>query len=158
MRVFRPQRSLSFVVKVCLICAIVTFVYYYVLPQNDRHQNWQEAPGHQDAINHADAKEYHHESNGNASSRHVMCVLIPFRDRFDELTEFVPRITHFLINQNVMHKIFAINQVRITVIYGGHNMHKLQYCSIVIIFYHYKCLNYCLHHRLMNTDSIGPHF
>ena len=44
-------------------------------------------------------------------SQHNLCILIPFRDRFEELLEFVPRITKFLERQNVEHKIFIINQV-----------------------------------------------
>ena len=42
---------------------------------------------------------------------HSMCILVPFRDRFEELTEFVPRITEFLKRQNIRHKIVVINQV-----------------------------------------------
>ena len=45
------------------------------------------------------------------ASEHSLCLLIPFRDRFEELTEFVPRITEFLKRQNVNHKIIVINQV-----------------------------------------------
>jgi hypothetical protein len=45
-------------------------------------------------------------------SDHVLCLLVPFRDRFDELTEFVPAITEFLKKQNISHYIFVINQVK----------------------------------------------
>lgn len=38
-------------------------------------------------------------------------IVIPFRERFDELLEFVPHIHSFLKNQNVLHEIFVINQV-----------------------------------------------
>ena len=47
-------------------------------------------------------------------SQHSLCILIPFRDRFEELLEFVPRITKFLERQNVEHKVFIINQVIIS--------------------------------------------
>ena len=45
------------------------------------------------------------------ASEHSLCILIPFRDRFEELTEFVPRITEFLKRQNLNPKIVVINQV-----------------------------------------------
>ena len=48
------------------------------------------------------------------NTEHFLCILIPFRDRFEELLEFVPRITKFLERQNVEHKIFIINQVIIS--------------------------------------------
>lgn len=38
-------------------------------------------------------------------------IIIPFRERFDELLEFVPHIHSFLENQNIQHEIFVINQV-----------------------------------------------
>jgi len=38
-------------------------------------------------------------------------IVIPFRERFDELLEFVPHIHSFLKNQDVLHEIFVINQV-----------------------------------------------
>ena len=44
-------------------------------------------------------------------NQHFLCILIPFRDRFDELNEFVPTISKFLNGQNLPHAIFVINQV-----------------------------------------------
>lgn len=38
-------------------------------------------------------------------------IIVPFRERFDELLEFVPHIHSFLKNQGVLHEIFVINQV-----------------------------------------------
>jgi len=38
-------------------------------------------------------------------------IIIPYKDRFDELLEFVPHIDTFLNNQHVLHEIFVINQV-----------------------------------------------
>nr|AAW24494.1 SJCHGC09338 protein [Schistosoma japonicum] len=40
-----------------------------------------------------------------------MAVLVPFRDRFTELQEFIPHLESFLNNQNVRHTFFIINQV-----------------------------------------------
>ncbi|KAL4003596.1 Xylosylprotein 4-beta-galactosyltransferase [Acanthocheilonema viteae] len=41
---------------------------------------------------------------------HVLCVLVPYRDRETELQIFVPHIDDFLNEQNVLHKIIVLNQ------------------------------------------------
>jgi len=41
---------------------------------------------------------------------HRMAVVVPFRDRFDELLEFAPTLHRFLCMQRVRHQIFVINQ------------------------------------------------
>lgn len=41
---------------------------------------------------------------------HLLCVLVPFRNREEELGEFAPHIDDFLNKQNVLHKIIVINQ------------------------------------------------
>ncbi|XP_045034191.1 LOW QUALITY PROTEIN: uncharacterized protein LOC116928256 [Daphnia magna] len=45
----------------------------------------------------------HHNNNR-------LAVIVPFRDRFQELIEFVPHMHKFLSNQSVLHDIFIINQ------------------------------------------------
>ncbi|XP_062601148.1 beta-1,4-galactosyltransferase 7-like [Saccostrea cucullata] len=45
------------------------------------------------------------------SGDHKMAILVPFRDRFEELLEFVPYIHNFLNKQGTAHQIFVINQV-----------------------------------------------
>ena len=42
---------------------------------------------------------------------HKMALIVPFRNRFDELLEFVPHMHNFLNAQRVRHQIFVINQV-----------------------------------------------
>lgn len=44
------------------------------------------------------------------SSRHRLAVIVPFRDRFEELLEFIPHIHSFLSNASIDHKIYIINQ------------------------------------------------
>ncbi|KAK9501258.1 hypothetical protein O3M35_012001 [Rhynocoris fuscipes] len=44
-------------------------------------------------------------------SKHLLGVVVPFRDRFEELLEFAPHMHNFLSNQQINHKIFIINQV-----------------------------------------------
>ncbi|XP_049856565.1 beta-1,4-galactosyltransferase 7-like isoform X2 [Schistocerca gregaria] len=46
-----------------------------------------------------------------AEGKHKLAVLVPFRDRFDELLEFVPHMHKFLKKQNVNHHIFVLNQI-----------------------------------------------
>ena len=46
-----------------------------------------------------------------AADHHHLCILVPFRDRFEELTQFVPQMTAFLERQGVSHQIFILNQV-----------------------------------------------
>ena len=41
---------------------------------------------------------------------HRMAVIVPFRDRFDELLEFASYLHRFLCTQRVRHQIFVINQ------------------------------------------------
>lgn len=41
---------------------------------------------------------------------HTLAVLVPFRNRYEELQEFVPHIHQFLNRQNVYHEIWVINQ------------------------------------------------
>ncbi|CAH8854793.1 unnamed protein product [Trichobilharzia szidati] len=42
---------------------------------------------------------------------HRLAVLVPFRDRFTELQEFIPYLENFLNNQSVRHTFFVVNQV-----------------------------------------------
>ena len=42
---------------------------------------------------------------------HKLCILVPFRDRFEELLEFAPYINKFLTKQNVDHEIYILHQV-----------------------------------------------
>ncbi|XP_035671837.1 beta-1,4-galactosyltransferase 7-like [Branchiostoma floridae] len=42
---------------------------------------------------------------------HKLAVVVPFRDRFEELLVFVPHIHKFLNEQKVRHKIYVVNQI-----------------------------------------------
>ena len=44
------------------------------------------------------------------TGRHRLAVLVPFRNRHEELQEFVPHIHRFLSRQSVLHDIWIINQ------------------------------------------------
>ncbi|KAM3723350.1 Xylosylprotein 4-beta-galactosyltransferase [Dirofilaria immitis] len=43
-------------------------------------------------------------------STHMLCVLVPYRDREAELQIFVPHIDDFLNEQSILHKIIILNQ------------------------------------------------
>jgi len=45
------------------------------------------------------------------STKKKLAVLVPFRDRFEELLTFAPHMTSFLNNQNIPHQIYILNQV-----------------------------------------------
>ncbi|ELT90432.1 hypothetical protein CAPTEDRAFT_75285, partial [Capitella teleta] len=42
--------------------------------------------------------------------QHRLAIIVPFRDRFDELLEFVPHMHQFLSAQRIRHKIVVVNQ------------------------------------------------
>lgn len=44
-------------------------------------------------------------------SQHRLAILVPFRDRFDELLIFAPHMQKFLNKQDIDYHIFVLNQV-----------------------------------------------
>lgn len=44
------------------------------------------------------------------SNNHKLAVVVPFRNRYEEMLEFVPHMHRFLTKQNVSHDIWIINQ------------------------------------------------
>lgn len=44
-------------------------------------------------------------------SNHKLAVVVPYRDRFEELAHFVPHLSKFLQSKSINFKIFIINQV-----------------------------------------------
>ena len=55
-------------------------------------------------------KEEDKDLKTNGKPAHRLAVVVPFRDRFDELLTFVPHMDLFLKNQMIDHKIYVINQ------------------------------------------------
>ena len=45
------------------------------------------------------------------SQQHKLAIVVPFRDRFDELLLFVPHISKYLLTKEIDFKIFIINQI-----------------------------------------------
>nr|CAG4641102.1 EOG090X0AZ6 [Eulimnadia texana] len=49
--------------------------------------------------------------NNETSHEHKLALIIPYRERFEELQEFLPHMRTFLDKQDISHDIFIINQV-----------------------------------------------
>lgn len=47
----------------------------------------------------------------DTTGKKKLAVIVPFRDRFEELLQFVPHMNRFLGNQKIPHHIFVVNQV-----------------------------------------------
>lgn len=47
----------------------------------------------------------------NKKSEHKLAIVVPFRDRFDELLLFVPHISKYLQSKSIDFKIYIINQI-----------------------------------------------
>jgi hypothetical protein len=98
-----PRRDQLWAVLVFLIIVVLLFMFS-VSTMYDNAKN---------SIIMEKQKVYHPRNVHEYQKRegHSMCILIPFRDCWEELTEFVLKITDFLKRQNVKHKIVVINQV-----------------------------------------------
>ncbi|XP_023236156.1 beta-1,4-galactosyltransferase 7-like [Centruroides sculpturatus] len=69
---------------------------------------------------------------------HQLAVIVPFRNRFEELLQFSPYIHRFLNNQQIRHKIYVINQVdnlrfnRASLINVGHLLSRSE-CDYLVM-------------------------
>lgn len=81
-------------ILLCLLCSLILTLVMSMWPIV--------APKHNpyDAIENNDWIEPHHK----------LAIIVPFRDRFQELIQFVPHLHKFLMKQRVNHKIYVINQ------------------------------------------------
>ena len=43
--------------------------------------------------------------------KHKLGVIVPYRERFEELLEFVPHMSKYLAEKNIWYQIYVINQV-----------------------------------------------
>lgn len=55
-------------------------------------------------------EKFHSSFREVTSDKPKLAILVPFRDRFDELLRFVPHISAFLDKQQVPFHIFVLNQ------------------------------------------------
>lgn len=54
-----------------------------------------------------------YDANLGLPSAHKLAVLVPYRERFEELLAFAPYLHNFLNEQEVSHHIYILNQVHI---------------------------------------------
>lgn len=60
----------------------------------------------------ANGRYYHEELSGiDTKGKKRLAVIVPFRDRFEELLKFVPHMNKFLSEQKIPYHIFIVNQV-----------------------------------------------
>lgn len=68
-----------------------------------------EGTSEQAAVKDSDKKEEVHPLD--SWGPHQLGVVVPYRDRFEELLEFVPHMHNYLNDKKIRHKIFIVNQV-----------------------------------------------
>ena len=98
----RPRR----VILTVIILTVVLLVLHSLTSDNSKRHTSSESK--------SDTQYNDHPRNiksARSEGHHSLCILVPFRDRFEELTYFVPKISRFLDNQNIDHKIIVITQV-----------------------------------------------
>ncbi|XP_057379437.1 uncharacterized protein LOC130701472 [Daphnia carinata] len=92
------------------IFALPFFVLLYLLAISLPNANSDSCDcSHTSQIHQFQAQEAENEISDHHNRNHL-AVIVPFRDRFEELIEFVPHMHKFLSNQSVFHDIFIINQ------------------------------------------------
>ncbi|CAB3401348.1 unnamed protein product [Caenorhabditis bovis] len=70
---------------------------------------------------------------------HKLCLIVPYRDRYEELSEFAPHMEKFLSAQNISHQILVINQTdsyrfnRATLINVGWNEGDRMGCDYMVM-------------------------
>lgn len=76
----------------------------------------------------------HLDKDEHISSRKPkLAILVPFRDRFDELLQFAPHMQKFLDQQHIPHHIFVLNQV---------DRYRFNRASLINVGFLYTKLNY----------------
>ncbi len=97
------RRNLAVTIRICVLCLIACLIMVLVMNL---------FPLEQENACHRNSHQYTMIASPPLSpDDHFLCLLIPFRDRFDELNEFVPTIHDFLNRQSIAHAIFVVNQV-----------------------------------------------
>lgn len=70
---------------------------------------------------------------------HKLCILVPFRDRLEELLEFAPHIRTFLNRQRVRHVIIVVNQV------DEHRFNRASLINVGFLESHGQCDYIAMH-------------
>uniref|UniRef100_U5ER90 Beta-1,4-N-acetylgalactosaminyltransferase n=1 Tax=Corethrella appendiculata TaxID=1370023 RepID=U5ER90_9DIPT len=99
----------SNIIRLFSICIIISFVITFligVLPVSLDSCNCENFIESSTSTKNIEKKKYFIDVN-----KPKLAILVPFRDRFDELLQFAPYINKFLLKQNVPHDIFILNQI-----------------------------------------------
>lgn len=122
----RYLRSIRFVVLLLLTSLALNFLWICLTPwPSESNASVRDCPcldnEDYDGTNRKDKKQsvlgsesLHNSLPASHSSaqanKHKLAVIVPFRDRFDELSRFVPHISRFLDRQGINYVIYIINQ------------------------------------------------
>ena len=90
----------------CFCCSCFT-IFYILTHHSNLKCNCPESP---ESLNNSPQLSASKAGDVVTEGSHKLCILVPFRDRFEELLEFAPYISSFLNNQNVNHEIYILNQ------------------------------------------------
>lgn len=60
-------------------------------------------------------------------SKHLLCLIVPYRDRFEELLIFAPEMKKYLSAKNISHKILIMNQI---------DIYRFNRASLINVGYH----------------------
>lgn len=122
------MRVSSNVTRLIILCITVIVVVYLFANRDckseQRHGKEDKGESHF-PVNDAEMQIPNVKGNVGDLS-HKLAVIIPFRNRFEELMEFVPWIHKFLNKQGVHHKIVVVNQV---------DTHRFNRASLINIGY-----------------------
>lgn len=110
---FTRSRIVLIAMVFCLVISFASFVY---LPTNqDKAIQTLTCDCQRDCPNQILNQKQTFQDSGfrkesNGKKTHKLSVVVPFRDRFDELLQFVPYMKKFLAAQGVANEILVINQ------------------------------------------------
>jgi len=101
-------------VKLLICCVIIFFIltllaFFQIISNKCSKQQDSECRCDKDSFS-ASLKDEPNTRDKAESSKHKLCIIVPFRDRFEELLEFAPYMKNFLRLQGVENEIYVINQ------------------------------------------------
>ncbi|XP_063707724.1 beta-1,4-galactosyltransferase 7-like [Culicoides brevitarsis] len=100
-------------VKFISFCVIISFVISLLiaaLPTNLESCNCENYLDTHNSIHEDVKRNKFYNAHLGSIDKPKLAILVPFRDRFDELLQFAPHLTDFLKRQQIPHHIFVLNQ------------------------------------------------
>ncbi|XP_033209401.1 beta-1,4-galactosyltransferase 7 [Belonocnema kinseyi] len=102
-------RNLRF--KYVLICIFVTFIVSCLISMSPISNDDRKYDLGTSSRDRSDVKSSINALRIRRKSKHRLAILVPFRDRFEELLKFAPHMRKFLDKQYLDYHIFILNQV-----------------------------------------------